>query len=71
MDAIDKFIDEKIKELKDCGCEQMIEMYEKTRNILKEARKNGADFSNCKNLNEMLWSAIALDIGLILMNKTE
>lgn len=71
MDAIDKFIDEKIKELKDCGCEQMIGMYEKSRSILKEAQKNGADFSNCKSLDEMLWNAIAFDIGLVLMHKTE
>ena len=71
MDAIDKFIDEKIKELKDCNCEHMIGMYETVRDVLKEEQKNGADFSKCQNLSEMMQWGIGFGIAQVFMDKTK
>ena len=39
VDVIDKFIDEKISELKECNYEHMTSMYETVRYVLKEEQQ--------------------------------
>ena len=71
VDVIDKFIDEKISELKECNCEHMASMYETVRYVLKEEQKRGVDFSKCKNLSEMMQWGIGFGIAQIFMDKTK